>query len=64
MTKVTFGTHAAHIVPRTERERIRKFFLEVLGAKLMRVRQDADDIRLGDNFHMGDQADERGKRGQ
>jgi hypothetical protein len=62
MTQVTFGTHAAHIVPRTERERIRKFFLDVLGAKLMRVREDADDIRLGDNFHIGilygDQADE------
>jgi hypothetical protein len=62
MAKVIFGNHTAHIVPRTERERVRKFFLEVLGAKLMRVREDADDIRMGDNFHMGilygDHADE------
>jgi hypothetical protein len=58
-----FGNHAAHIVSRAaERERVRKFFLEILGAELMRVREDADDIRLGDNFYMGilygDHADE------
>jgi len=53
MANVIFGNHAAHIVPRAERERVRKFFLEVLSAELMRVREDADDIRLGDNFYMG-----------
>jgi hypothetical protein len=62
MANVIFGNHAAHVVPRVERERVREFFLEVLGAELMRVREDADDIRLGDNFYMGilygDHADE------
>jgi len=62
MANVIFGNHTAHIVPRAERKRVRKFYLEILGAKLMRVREDADDILLGDNFYMGilygDHADE------
>jgi hypothetical protein len=62
MAKVIFGNHTAHIVPRAEKERVRRFYLEVLGCNLMRVRQDADDIRMGDNFHTGilygDHADE------
>jgi hypothetical protein len=62
MANVILGNHTAHIVPRTERERVRGFYLEVLGAKLMRVRDDADDICFGNNFYMGilygDQPDE------
>jgi hypothetical protein len=53
MAKVTFGDHTAHMVPRAEKERVRRFYLENHGCKLMRVRQDAGDIRMGDNFHLG-----------
>ncbi len=62
MARVSIGNHSAHMVPRTERDRIRRFYLEALGARLMRVRPDADDFRLGDAFYMavmyGDQPDE------
>ena len=62
MAKVIFGNHSAVIVPRTEKDRIRRFYCDILGCKLTRERGDGDDIRMGDNFHMrflyGDHADE------
>ena len=62
MPRVSIGNHGAHIVARTERERVRRFYVEALGARIMRVRPDADDLRLGENFYMsimyGDQPDE------
>jgi catechol 2,3-dioxygenase-like lactoylglutathione lyase family enzyme len=53
MAKVIFGNHSAVRVRRTERDRIRKFYRDVLGCKIMREFDDKDDIRLGDNFYIG-----------
>jgi catechol 2,3-dioxygenase-like lactoylglutathione lyase family enzyme len=53
MAKVIFGNHAAVIVPRTERERVRKFYCDVLGCIITRESDQKDDMRMGDNFYIG-----------
>ena len=62
MAKVSFGNHSAVIVPRKDRDRIRKFYCDVLGCKITRENDQKDDLRMGENFHMafmyGDDADE------
>src|SRR4029077_4222808 len=62
MAKVIFGNHSAVIVARTERERVRKFYCDVLGCKITRELEQKDDLRMGDNFHIafmyGDVPDE------
>lgn len=52
MTQVTIGNHVAVRVARSERERIRAFYGEVLGCKLMRTFDDKDDFRMGDDFYL------------
>ncbi|MFC4055923.1 VOC family protein [Actinomadura syzygii] len=52
MTKVIFGNHSALRVRRTERDRIRKFYRDVLGCELTREFDDKDDFRLGDDFYI------------
>jgi catechol 2,3-dioxygenase-like lactoylglutathione lyase family enzyme len=51
MTNVVFGNHTALRVPRTERDRIRSFYRDVLGCELMRELDDKDDFRMGDGFY-------------
>ena len=62
MAKAVFGNHAAVLVSRQDRDRIRKFYCEVLGCKITRTFDQKDAVRLGDNFHIaflyGDCADE------
>ena len=62
MANVNFGNHAAVVVPRKDRDSIRKFYCDVLGCKIMRENDQKDDIRMGENFHIafmyGDEADE------
>ena len=62
MAKVIFGNHSAVIVPRKDRDRIRKFYCDVLGCKITRENDQKNDLRMGENFHMafmyGDDADE------
>ena len=53
MTKVIFGNHSALRVARTERDKIRKFYCEILGGELTRELDDKDDICLGGNFYIG-----------
>ena len=61
MTKVTFGNHSSVLVPREERERIRKFYRDVLGGEITQADPDRDFVRLGDDFYIaflyGDVAD-------
>ena len=63
MAKVTFGNHAAVVVPQRDRGSIRKFYCEVLGFRATRQTDDRDDFQLGDDdyFHLsflyGDFAD-------
>lgn len=62
MTNVIFGNHSSGLVPRQNRENIRKFYCDVLGGKTMKADPDRDFIRVGDNFYIafldGDVADE------
>lgn len=50
MAKVIFGNHSAVRVPRTEKDRIREFYRDVLGCKITRESDQKDDIRMGGNF--------------
>ena len=52
MTKVVFGNHSALRVPRTEKDRIRRFYRDVLGCTITREGDQKDDIRLGDDFYI------------
>ncbi len=52
MAKAMFSNHSAVRVRRTERERIRKFYRDVLGGTLTREFADKDDFRIGDGFYI------------
>jgi len=52
MAKVVFGNHSAVRVPRSERDRIREFYRDVLGCKITREGAQKDDIRMGDDFYI------------
>jgi catechol 2,3-dioxygenase-like lactoylglutathione lyase family enzyme len=62
MAKVTFGNHSSVIVPRQDRDSIRKFYCDVLGGKITKEENERDFLRLGDNFYVaflyGDVPDE------
>src|SRR5215831_880765 len=62
MAKVIFGNHSSVLVPRRDRDSIRKFYCDVLGGKIMKADPERDFIRLGDNFYIaflyGDVTDE------
>ncbi|MFA6084621.1 VOC family protein [Mucilaginibacter sp.] len=50
MAKIVFGNHSSVLVPRKDRENINRFYVEILGGKLMQADPDRDFIRLGDDF--------------
>jgi catechol 2,3-dioxygenase-like lactoylglutathione lyase family enzyme len=52
MPNVILGNHSAVRVRRTERERIRRFYGDVLGCRITREFDDKDDFRMGDGFHI------------
>ena len=52
MDKVSFSNHSAVRVRRAERDRIRKFYCDVLGCKLTREFEDKDDFRMGDDHYI------------
>ena len=53
MAKVIFGNHWSVLVPRQQRERIRRFYCDVLGGKITKTEPERDSIRLGEDFYMG-----------
>ena len=53
MTKVVFGNHASVLVPQQDRDRIRQFYCDVLGGKIMKADPERDFVRLGDDFYIG-----------
>ena len=61
MAKVICGNHSSVIVPRQDRDSIRKFYCDVLGGKITEEQDERDFIRLGENFYIvflyGDVAD-------
>jgi len=62
MTKVIFGNHSSVLVPRQDRDTIRKFYCDVLGGKVMKAEPERDFVRLGEDFYIaflyGDVRDE------
>jgi catechol 2,3-dioxygenase-like lactoylglutathione lyase family enzyme len=62
MAKVTFGNHSSVIVPRQDRDSIRRFYCDVLGGKITREENERDFLCLGDTFYIvflyGDVPDE------
>src|SRR5882672_11657644 len=53
MSKIIFGNHSSVIVPRKDRDRIRKFYCDVLGGKITKEEDERDFLRLGKNFYIG-----------
>jgi hypothetical protein len=53
MAKIVFGNHSSVLVPRQDRDRIRKFYCDVLGGKIMKADPERDFVRLGDDFLSG-----------
>src|SRR5260370_386844 len=53
MAKVIFGNHSSVIVPRRDRDNIRKFYCDVLGGKITKAEDERDFLCLGDNFFIG-----------
>jgi hypothetical protein len=53
MAKVIFGNHASVLIPRQDRDGIRKFYCDVLGGKIMQADPERDFIRLGEDFYIG-----------
>lgn len=52
MATVIFGNHSSVIVPRQDRDRIRKFYCDVLDGKITKAQGERDFIRLGENFYI------------
>ncbi|HEY1644317.1 MAG TPA: VOC family protein [Streptosporangiaceae bacterium] len=52
MTQVIFGNHAAVRVSRAEKDRIRRFYRDVLGCTIVREGDQKDDFRLGEDFYI------------
>ena len=53
MAKVIFGNHSSVLVPRQDRDSIRKFHCDVLGGKIAKADPERDFIRLGEDFYIG-----------
>jgi catechol 2,3-dioxygenase-like lactoylglutathione lyase family enzyme len=53
MATVIFGNHSAVVLPRSEQDRVRRFYRDVLGCAVTRQTDDKDDIRIGDDFYLG-----------
>ncbi len=53
MARVNFGNHASVLVPREERDSIRKFYCDVIGGKITKADPERDFVRLGEDFYIG-----------
>ena len=53
MAKIIFGNHSSVLVPKQDRDSIRKFYCDVLGGKIMKADPERDFVRLGENFFIG-----------
>ena len=61
MAKVIFGNHSSVLVPRQDRDSIRKFYCDVLGGEVTKADPERDFIRMGEDFYIvlyGDVTDE------
>ena len=53
MAKVIFGNHSSVLVPRQDRDSIRKFYCDVLGGQVTKADPERDFIRLREGFYIG-----------
>jgi len=53
MSTVIFGNHSSVLVPRQDRDNIRKFYCDVLGGQVMKAEDERDFLRLGNDFYIG-----------
>lgn len=53
MAKVIFGNHSSVLVPRQDRDNIRKFYCDILGGKIMKADPERDFVRIGEDFFIG-----------
>jgi hypothetical protein len=53
MARVVFGNHSSVLVPRQDRDGIRKLYCDVLGGKIMKADPERGFIRLGEDFYIG-----------
>jgi hypothetical protein len=53
LARVILGNHASVLVPRQDRDGIRRFYCGVLGGKVTQADPDRDFIRLGEDFYIG-----------
>ena len=62
MAKVMLGNHSSVIVPRQDRDSIRRFYCDVLGGKIVKEDNEKDILRLQEEFYIvfryGDVPDE------
>jgi catechol 2,3-dioxygenase-like lactoylglutathione lyase family enzyme len=52
MATVTLGNHASVLVPRRDRDSIRRFYCDVLGGKITKADPERDFVRLGEDFYI------------
>ncbi len=52
MEKVILGNHLAVRVPRAEKDRIRRFYRDILGCKIARAGRHKDDFCMGNNVYI------------
>lgn len=52
MTRALLGNHLAVRVARTEKDRIRRFYRDILGCEITRGGDQKDDFRLGENVYI------------
>jgi hypothetical protein len=50
---VVFGNHSSVLVPRQDRESIRKCYCVARGGKVMKADPERDFVRLGEDFYIG-----------
>jgi hypothetical protein len=62
VARVVFGNHAAVLVPRQDRDSIRRFYCDVLGGAVLKADPERDFLCLGGDFYIaflyGDVPDE------
>jgi hypothetical protein len=62
MARVVLGNHSSVLVPQQDRDRIRRFYCDVLGGTITKADPERDFVRLGDDFYIaflyGDVTDE------
>ena len=52
MAKVIFGNHSSVLVPRQDRDSLRRFYCDVLGGELVKTEDERDFFRLGEDFYI------------